>query len=102
MHLCVEVIEAKELVSKDANGKSDPFCALYLESAPTRRYNTAVKTSTLSPVWEEHFELWVETQVKKMIENFESIFLSMDKNNLDYFPSPLEDPENDVLFLEVW
>ncbi|XP_016908252.2 protein unc-13 homolog 4B isoform X9 [Apis cerana] len=72
MHLCVEVIEAKELVSKDANGKSDPFCALYLESAPTRRYNTAVKTSTLSPVWEEHFEL------------------------------PLEDPENDVLFLEVW
>ncbi|CAL7938780.1 unnamed protein product [Xylocopa violacea] len=72
MHLNVEVIEAKELVSKDSNGKSDPFCALYLESAPTRRYNTAVKTSTLSPVWEEHFEL------------------------------PLEDPENDVLFLEVW
>ncbi|XP_071872058.1 C2 and C2B_Munc13-like domain-containing protein staccato isoform X3 [Bombus fervidus] len=72
MHLNVEVIEAKELVSKDSNGKSDPFCALYLESAPTRRYNTAVKTSTLSPVWEEHFEL------------------------------PLEDPENDVLYLEVW
>ncbi|XP_076177568.1 C2 and C2B_Munc13-like domain-containing protein staccato isoform X3 [Ptiloglossa arizonensis] len=72
MHLNVEVIEAKELVSKDSNGKSDPFCALYLESAPTRRYNTAVKTSTLCPVWEEHFEL------------------------------PLEDPENDILFLEVW
>ncbi|XP_026666615.1 protein unc-13 homolog 4B isoform X1 [Ceratina calcarata] len=72
MHLNVEVIEAKELVSKDSNGKSDPFCALYLESAPTRRYNTAVKTATLSPVWEEHFEL------------------------------PLEDSENDVLFLEVW
>ncbi|XP_012283294.1 protein unc-13 homolog 4B isoform X2 [Orussus abietinus] len=72
LHLGVEVIEAKELVSKDANGKSDPFCALYLESSPTRRYNTAVKTSTLSPVWEEHFEL------------------------------PLEDPENDTLTLEVW
>ncbi|XP_015184155.1 PREDICTED: protein unc-13 homolog D-like isoform X7 [Polistes dominula] len=72
MRLSVEVIEAKELVSKDSNGKSDPFCALYLESAPTRRYNTAVKTFTLSPVWEEHFEL------------------------------PLEDPENDVLSLEVW
>ncbi|KAI4490005.1 hypothetical protein M0804_004187 [Polistes exclamans] len=72
MRLSVEVIEAKELVSKDANGKSDPFCALYLESAPTRRYNTAVKTFTLSPVWEEHFEL------------------------------PLDDPENDVLSLEVW
>ncbi|XP_012256082.2 protein unc-13 homolog 4B isoform X3 [Athalia rosae] len=72
MHLNVEVIEAKELVSKDSNGKSDPFCALYLESAPTRRYNTAVKQATLSPVWEEHFEL------------------------------PLEDAENDVLNLEVW
>ncbi|XP_071625523.1 protein unc-13 homolog 4B isoform X1 [Temnothorax longispinosus] len=72
LHLNVEVIEAKELVSKDSNGKSDPFCALYLESAPTRRYNTAVKTCTLSPIWEEHFEL------------------------------PLEDPENDVLYLEVW
>ncbi|XP_076382221.1 C2 and C2B_Munc13-like domain-containing protein staccato isoform X11 [Megalopta genalis] len=72
MHLNVEVIEAKELASKDSNGKSDPFCALYLESAPTRRYNTAVKTFTLSPIWEEHFEL------------------------------PLDDPENDVLFLEVW
>jgi len=57
LHLNVEVIEAKELVSKDSNGKSDPFCALYLESAPTRRYNTAVKTCTLSPIWEEHFEL---------------------------------------------
>ncbi|CAL1673923.1 unnamed protein product [Lasius platythorax] len=72
LHLNIEVIEAKELVSKDSNGKSDPFCALYLESAPTRRYNTAVKTCTLSPVWEEHFEL------------------------------PLEDPENDILCLEVW
>ncbi|XP_057330186.1 protein unc-13 homolog 4B isoform X3 [Microplitis mediator] len=72
MHLNVEVIEAKELISKDSNGKSDPFCALYLESAPTRRYNTAVKTTTLTPVWEEHFEL------------------------------PLEDAENDTLCLEVW
>ncbi|XP_074096629.1 C2 and C2B_Munc13-like domain-containing protein staccato isoform X2 [Cotesia typhae] len=72
MHLNVEVIEAKELISKDSNGKSDPFCALYLESAPTRRYNTAVKTMTLAPVWEEHFEL------------------------------PLEDTDNNTLCLEVW
>ncbi|XP_033214634.1 protein unc-13 homolog 4B isoform X2 [Belonocnema kinseyi] len=72
LHLNVEVLEAKELASQDANGLSDPFCTLYLESAPTRRYNTAVKTETLSPAWEEHFEL------------------------------PLDDPENDVLALEVW
>ncbi|XP_011687719.1 PREDICTED: protein unc-13 homolog D isoform X4 [Wasmannia auropunctata] len=72
LHLNIEIIEARELVSKDSNGKSDPFCALYLESAPTKRYTTAVKTCTLSPIWEEHFEL------------------------------PLEDPENDILSLEVW
>ncbi|XP_043464815.1 protein unc-13 homolog 4B isoform X5 [Leptopilina heterotoma] len=72
LHLNVEVIEAKELVSKDANGLSDPFCALYLESAPTRRYNTAVKTETLTPTWEEHFEL------------------------------PVTDSVNDILALEVW
>lgn len=57
MHLNIEVSEAKELVPKDANGKSDPFCVLYLESSPTRRYNTAVKTETLTPVWQERFEM---------------------------------------------
>ncbi|CAB0028546.1 unnamed protein product [Trichogramma brassicae] len=72
IHLNIEVIEAKDLVPKDANGKSDPFCVLYLESQPTKRYNTAVKPETLTPVWQEHFAL------------------------------PLEDPENDVLFVEVW
>ncbi|XP_014210937.1 protein unc-13 homolog 4B-like isoform X2 [Copidosoma floridanum] len=72
MHLNVEVMEAKELNPLDSNGKSDPFCVLYLESAPTHRFNTAVKPETLEPVWHEHFEM------------------------------PLDNPENDVLHLEVW
>ncbi|GLH12149.1 Synaptotagmin 1 [Gryllus bimaculatus] len=55
--LNVEVIEAKELKSKDANGLSDPFCTLYLTSANTHRYNTSVKSGTLCPTWEEHFSL---------------------------------------------
>lgn len=59
MHLNIEVMEAKELVPKDSNGKSDPFCVLYLESMPTRRYNTAVKTETLTPTWQEHFQMCV-------------------------------------------
>lgn len=57
MHLNIEVVEAKDLVPKDANGKSDPFCILYLESVPTKRYNTAVKTETLAPIWQEHFQM---------------------------------------------
>ncbi|KAJ8682333.1 hypothetical protein QAD02_018125, partial [Eretmocerus hayati] len=68
----IEVMEAKELLPKDSNGLSDPFCLLYLESAPTKRYNTAVKTETLTPVWLEHFEM------------------------------PIADPENDILVVEVW
>lgn len=57
MELNVRVIEANELSPMDSTGLSDPFCVLYLESAPTTRCNTSVKLETLSPVWEEHFEL---------------------------------------------
>ncbi|CAH1131281.1 unnamed protein product [Ceutorhynchus assimilis] len=53
----VEVIEAKELRAKDANGLSDPFVTLYLASNTSHRYNTSVKTMTLNPIWEEHFAL---------------------------------------------
>ncbi|XP_046385161.1 protein unc-13 homolog 4B isoform X2 [Ischnura elegans] len=54
--LNVEVIEAKELKPKDANGLSDPYCTLYLTSG-SHRYNTSVKSETLQPSWEEHFSL---------------------------------------------
>ncbi|KAK6635250.1 hypothetical protein RUM44_000501 [Polyplax serrata] len=70
--LNVEVIEAKDLRPKDSNGLSDPFCTLYLNSTPTHRYNTSVKSETLAPVWEEHFSL------------------------------PVVNPADDVLWVEVW
>lgn len=53
----VEIIEAKELHPKDANGLSDPFVTLYLSSNISHKYNTSVKTMTLNPIWEEHFAL---------------------------------------------
>ncbi|XP_031620349.1 protein unc-13 homolog 4B isoform X3 [Contarinia nasturtii] len=57
MRLNVEVVEAKELESKDPNGLSDPFVTMYIGSAPSHRYNTSVKSCTLNPSWEEHFSL---------------------------------------------
>ncbi|XP_069677889.1 protein unc-13 homolog 4B isoform X4 [Periplaneta americana] len=70
--LNVEVIEAKDLRPKDANGLSDPFCTLFLTSSVSHRYNTSVKQETLTPVWEEHFSL------------------------------PVENPSDDILCIEVW
>nr|XP_026489849.1 protein unc-13 homolog 4B isoform X5 [Vanessa tameamea] len=55
--LNVEVIEGKDLVSKDPSGLSDPFVTIYLMSNTSHRYNTSVKSGTLNPVWEEHFSL---------------------------------------------
>uniref|UniRef100_A0A0A9YAH0 Protein unc-13 D n=1 Tax=Lygus hesperus TaxID=30085 RepID=A0A0A9YAH0_LYGHE len=70
--LNVEVIQAKELYPKDANGLSDPFVTLYLNRNSSHRYNTSVKTETLNPCWEEYFSL------------------------------PAEDTSEDSLVVEVW
>lgn len=57
LRLNIEVIEAKDLNSKDPNGLADPFVTLYIASAPNKRYTSSVKAETLNPKYEEHFSL---------------------------------------------
>ncbi|CRK88354.1 CLUMA_CG002131, isoform A [Clunio marinus] len=73
MRLNIEVIEAKDLNSKDPNGLADPFVTLYIASAPNTRYTSSVKSATLNPKYEEHFSLPIS-----------------------------ENPNEDTLIIEVW
>ncbi|XP_011188202.2 protein unc-13 homolog 4B isoform X2 [Zeugodacus cucurbitae] len=73
MRLNVEIIKAENLLPKDANGFSDPFATIYLESNASHRYNTSVKHTTLNPIWEEHFSLPI-----------------------------IDNPKDEVLVVEIW
>ncbi|CAH1712257.1 unnamed protein product [Chironomus riparius] len=73
LRLNIEIIEAKDLNSKDPNGLADPFVTLYIASAPTTRYTSSVKSGTLNPKYEEHFSLPIS-----------------------------ENPNDDTLVVEVW
>ena len=56
--LCVliifTVVEAKALLGKDKNGKSDPYAVVYCGS---KKKKTKVKKKSLNPVWDETFVL---------------------------------------------
>ncbi|XP_012162614.1 protein unc-13 homolog 4B isoform X2 [Ceratitis capitata] len=67
LRLNVEIIKAENLLPKDANGFSDPFTTLYLESNASHRYNTSVKHTTLNPIWEEHFSLPITDNPKEEV-----------------------------------
>lgn len=57
LRLNIEVIEAKDLNSKDPNGLCDPFVTLYVASDSSTRYTSSVQSGTLNPKYEEHFSL---------------------------------------------
>jgi BAI1-associated protein 3 len=91
--LMCTVISAEGLPSKDANGKSDPYCKITIlprshqNSPQVRQKNiddwkktslvkdvlhTTVRPETLNPIWNEHFEL------------------------------SIKDPKEDLLVIEIW
>ncbi|VUC28346.1 unnamed protein product [Clonostachys rosea] len=58
--LRVDVLDAVDLPAADRNGKSDPYCKFELNGAEV--YKTKTIKKTLSPVWNEFFEVDVPSR----------------------------------------
>ncbi|KJZ79031.1 hypothetical protein HIM_01804 [Hirsutella minnesotensis 3608] len=58
--LRIDVLDATDLPSADRNGKSDPYCKFEFNSHEV--YKTKVIKKTLSPVWNEFFEISVPSR----------------------------------------
>jgi len=50
--LTVTVVQGRNLVARDANGLSDPFCSLQMGK---NKYKTKIQERTLNPFWDEVF-----------------------------------------------
>ncbi|KAL6804708.1 C2 domain-containing protein [Trichoderma sp. SZMC 28013] len=59
-NLRVDVLSGTDLPSADRNGKSDPYCKFELNDVEV--YKTKVQKKTLSPVWNEFFEVSVPSR----------------------------------------
>lgn len=59
-NLRVDVLSGHDLPSADRNGKSDPYCKFELNGVEV--YKTKVQKKTLSPVWNEFFEVAVPSR----------------------------------------
>ncbi|PON20466.1 hypothetical protein TGAM01_v210697 [Trichoderma gamsii] len=59
-NLRVDVLSGHDLPSADRNGKSDPYCKFELNDVEV--YKTKVQKKTLSPVWNEFFEVTVPSR----------------------------------------
>ena len=49
------VISASKVIASDPNGKSDPYCVVYLGHLTEYAHKTEVKKATLDPEWKETF-----------------------------------------------
>ncbi len=59
-NLRVDVLDAYDLPSADANGKSDPYCKFELNGQEV--FKTKTQKKTLTPAWNEFFELPVPSR----------------------------------------
>jgi hypothetical protein len=58
--LRVDVLDAHDLPSADRNGKSDPYCKFELNGVEV--YKTKIIKKTLTPTWNESFEIEVPSR----------------------------------------
>ncbi len=52
------MLRAANLMAKDPNGKSDPYCHVYLGATESVHHKTETKPSTLEPEWKQTFTLY--------------------------------------------
>lgn len=60
-NLRVDVLDAESLPAADSNGKSDPYCKFELNG--TEVFKSKVQKKTLSPTWNEFFEIPVPSRI---------------------------------------
>lgn len=63
--LDVKIISATGLPAADKNGKSDPFCRLYINGEEA--YKTKTKKKTLEPEWNEETQISIDNRVGSFI-----------------------------------
>lgn len=64
VQLQVGVLQAMDLPSADADGMSDPYVKIFLESNKKFKFETKVHKKTLSPVFNEHFTFKVSVFIR--------------------------------------
>lgn len=64
----VTLVRGEDLLSKDDNGLSDPFCILtHRLGTQVNRKTSATKRETLNPVWNEKFEFAIKLDVAQSL-----------------------------------
>lgn len=51
----VQVLQAKNLLAADINGKSDPYALFFLDGKEI--FKSSVEKATLNPIWEQEFKV---------------------------------------------
>ena len=92
--LHIKICNASNLRAMDANGKSDPYCAIYLKSDKKHQLKTSVKNNDLSPVWDEEFDLVCEHPESDVLK---VVMFDQDPLSDDRMIDPVKIPVQEVI-----
>lgn len=61
------MVEGRNLLAMDSNGKSDPFCFVYFNKDVKTKKVTTIQMETLNPKWDQSFSfICYEPQTDKI------------------------------------